>query len=226
MHTNLVSEYSLTMSSGRDRLLATALKLFSAKGYAATSVAHIQQAAGLAPGSGALYKHFGSKRELLEAAVSHRIDAIVSAREQYDAGNPKSVEEAVRSAGQLIWTNLTQNPVTVQLIHRLLAWTLLAGGLLVWRILAREQHPREGLLLGGAVLLQFGLGVLTILGFPAHPVFWGAIHQAGAVVLLTATVLALHVVRRAIPIDDYRLTIDNYVSGTPEKRKLVPEPAE
>ncbi len=84
-------------------------KLFAAKGYAATSVADIQRASGLAPGSGALYKHFGSKRELLEAAVAHRIDSIVAAREQYDAGEPGSVEQAVRTAGQLIWDNLKQS---------------------------------------------------------------------------------------------------------------------
>jgi tetracycline repressor-like protein len=76
-----VSEYSLTvLASGRDRLLSAALRLFAAKGYAATSVADIQRESGLAPGSGALYKHFGSKRELLEAAVAHRIDSIVAAR--------------------------------------------------------------------------------------------------------------------------------------------------
>ena len=122
-----------------------------------------------------------------------------------------------------VWTNLTQNPVTVQFIHRVLAWTLLAGGLAVWRILARERHPREGLLLGGAVLLQFGLGVLTILGFPAHPVFWGAIHQAGAVALLTATVFALHRTRTMV---DSRLTIDDYAGSRQSTRELLPEPAE
>ena len=125
-----------------------------------------------------------------------------------------------------VWSNLTQNPVTVQFIHRVLAGLLLAAGLAVGRTLVREQHPREGLLLGGAVVLQFALGVLTILGFPAHPVFWGAIHQAGAVVLLTATVLALHAAGRVGAIDDSRLTMDNYVSGVSEKRRLVPEPAE
>jgi AcrR family transcriptional regulator len=108
-----VSEYSLTVvtgsNRGRDRLLAAALKLFAAKGYAATSVADIQRESGLAPGSGALYKHFGSKRELLEAAVAHRIDSIVTAREQYDAGEPAGVEQAVRTAGQLIWNNLKQS---------------------------------------------------------------------------------------------------------------------
>lgn len=106
------------MSSGRDRLLAAALTLFAAKGYAATSVAEIQQESGLAPGSGALYKHFGSKRELLEAAVTHRIDSIVAAREQYDAEKPRTVEEAVRSAGRLIWTNLTQSEELLRVMLR------------------------------------------------------------------------------------------------------------
>ena len=103
---------------GRDRLLAAALQLFGAKGYAATSVADIQRASGLAPGSGALYKHFGSKRELLEAAVAHRIDSIVAAREQYDAVEPKNVEQAVRTAGELIWNNLTQSEDLLKVMLR------------------------------------------------------------------------------------------------------------
>jgi AcrR family transcriptional regulator len=115
----MVSEYSLTMLvSGRDRLLAEALKLFASKGYAATSVADIQRASGLAPGSGALYKHFGSKRELLEAAVAYRIDSIVAAREQYDAGEPGSVQEAVRTAGRLIWNNLKQSEDLLKVMLR------------------------------------------------------------------------------------------------------------
>ena len=104
--------------SGRGRLLAEALRLFAAKGYAATSVADIQRASGLAPGSGALYKHFASKRELLEAAVTHRIDSIVAAREQFDAGRPGSVEQAVRTAGQLIWSNLSQSEDLLKVMLR------------------------------------------------------------------------------------------------------------
>jgi len=117
-----VSNYSLTMhiepTRGRDRLLAEALKLFADKGYAATSVADIQRASGLAPGSGALYKHFGSKRELLEAAVAHRIDSIVAAREEYDAGERDGVEQAVRTAGRLIWDNLKQSEDLLKVMLR------------------------------------------------------------------------------------------------------------
>ncbi|GFG62611.1 TetR family transcriptional regulator [Mycobacterium kubicae] len=104
--------------SGRDRLLAAALKLFADKGYGATSVADIQRASGLAPGSGALYKHFASKRDLLEAAVAHRMNSIVDAREQYDAGQPASVEDAVRTAGQLIWNNFKQSEDLLKVMLR------------------------------------------------------------------------------------------------------------
>jgi len=105
-------------AAGRDRLLGEALTLFAAKGYAATSVADIQRASGLAPGSGALYKHFASKRELLEAAVAYRIDSVVAAREEYDAGDPRGVEQAVRTAGRLIWDNLKQSEDLLKVMLR------------------------------------------------------------------------------------------------------------
>ncbi len=105
-------------AAGRDRLLGEALTLFAAKGYAATSVADIQRASGLAPGSGALYKHFASKRELLEAAVAYRIDSIVAAREAYDAGDRRDVEQAVRTAGRLIWDNFKQSEDLLKVMLR------------------------------------------------------------------------------------------------------------
>ena len=51
------------------RLIAAALELFVANGVAGTSIVSIEAAAGLAPGSGAFYKHFRSKAELLDAAI-------------------------------------------------------------------------------------------------------------------------------------------------------------
>ncbi|MBS4727224.1 TetR/AcrR family transcriptional regulator [Mycobacterium sp. SM1] len=61
-------------ASTRERLVTEAMRLFSERGYQATSVAEIEAAAGLAPGSGALYHHFKSKQELLEAGIDRQLD--------------------------------------------------------------------------------------------------------------------------------------------------------
>jgi len=57
----------------RERIAGEALKLFAEKGYAGTSVADIEQAAGLKPGAGGLYAHFGSKRDVLAAALASAV---------------------------------------------------------------------------------------------------------------------------------------------------------
>lgn len=59
--------------STRERIISAALRLFGERGFAATSVAQIEQEAGLSGGSGALYRHFRSKDALLTAAVAHRL---------------------------------------------------------------------------------------------------------------------------------------------------------
>jgi AcrR family transcriptional regulator len=58
----------------RERLVTEAMRLFSAQGYKATSVAQIEAAAGLAAGSGALYHHFKSKESLLAAGIDRQLD--------------------------------------------------------------------------------------------------------------------------------------------------------
>ncbi|MEE6140564.1 helix-turn-helix domain-containing protein [Mycobacterium sp. 050128] len=58
----------------RDRLVSEGMRLFSEQGYQETSVAQIEAAAGLAPGSGALYNHFKSKEALLEAGIDRQLD--------------------------------------------------------------------------------------------------------------------------------------------------------
>jgi AcrR family transcriptional regulator len=58
----------------RERLVSEAMRLFSTKGFEATSVSQIEAAAGLAPGSGALYHHFKSKEALLNAGIDRQLD--------------------------------------------------------------------------------------------------------------------------------------------------------
>jgi len=52
------------MGTTRERMKEKALRLFVEKGYAGTSIADIERAAGLAPRTGAFYRHFSSKAAL------------------------------------------------------------------------------------------------------------------------------------------------------------------
>jgi AcrR family transcriptional regulator len=58
----------------RERLVTEAMKLFSDRGFEATSVSQIEAAAGLSAGSGALYRHFKSKDALLAAGIDRQLD--------------------------------------------------------------------------------------------------------------------------------------------------------
>jgi len=62
------------------RLLQEAMRLFAEKGYERTSIADIQKAAGLHPGSGAMYKHYASKEALLQAGLEQFIEGAGTAR--------------------------------------------------------------------------------------------------------------------------------------------------
>jgi cytochrome c oxidase assembly protein subunit 15 len=90
--------------------------------------------------------------------------------------------------------NLTENPVTVQWIHRLLGTLLLLGAagaaLGVRRSRADASARRWSLVFAGLVTVQYGLGVMTLL---LHvPVALGVTHQATAVAILGVWLLWLH----------------------------------
>ena len=56
--------------------MTAAVRLVAQQGYDAASVGAIERAAGLAPRSGALYKHFKGKDELLRAAIEREMRAV------------------------------------------------------------------------------------------------------------------------------------------------------
>ncbi len=61
------------VNTTRERIKAAALKLFAEQGYAGTSIAAIETAAGLAPRAGAFYRHFPGKQVLFEELARERI---------------------------------------------------------------------------------------------------------------------------------------------------------
>jgi AcrR family transcriptional regulator len=68
----------------RERIVDEAMRLFSEHGYAATSIAKIEAAAGLTPGAGGVYHHFASKEAVLAAGIERQLSRLVALREIRD----------------------------------------------------------------------------------------------------------------------------------------------
>ncbi|CAN5124778.1 hypothetical protein BH11ACT3_BH11ACT3_10580 [soil metagenome] len=87
----------------RDRITTEAMELFGTQGYSATTIAQIEAASGLSPGSGGLYKHFRSKEAVLEAGVRQRIEAPDALPALFaeigGAGPPRDTLRAIAAAG-------------------------------------------------------------------------------------------------------------------------------
>lgn len=90
------------------------------------------------------------------------------------------------------WVNFFESPGGVQFVHRWLGTVMvLAVFSLVWRAWAMGYRSGLILALGGVVLLQFALGLATLLSVVALPL--AVMHQAGAVLLLLLLVANLYV---------------------------------
>ncbi len=95
------------------------------------------------------------------------------------------------------YLNFFANIATVQFDHRLIAWALAALVPWFWVRVRRAPVSRRARLaahlLLGALAVQIALGISTLL--LAVPVPLAAAHQAGALVVFTAALLAAHALR-------------------------------
>lgn len=97
------------------------------------------------------------------------------------------------------WLNFFENTAAVQFSHRTSAYVVVALALWLWA--ARRKLPttsaraRKALgALHGVVVAQFALGVATVLSYVEIGI--AALHQAGALVLLTSALVAVHFLPR------------------------------
>lgn len=77
----------------RDRVINEAMRLFGEQGYTATTIAQIEAAAGLSPGSGSLYKHFKSKAAVLAEGIGRLIDDGAQLRALFEAQQDRAVHD-------------------------------------------------------------------------------------------------------------------------------------
>ena len=127
-------------SSTRERLLEAAITLFARQGYATTSIAEIQRVCGLAPGSGALYRHFSCKRELLEVATRRYVDRVTEDRKRFDAEPTGNGEQVLARAATLIWDGIDDNALLLRVIFREPAFLELAAEL--WSAITANAYER------------------------------------------------------------------------------------
>jgi heme a synthase len=84
------------------------------------------------------------------------------------------------------WRNFFESPKTVQLVHRLGAYTLLAlavwHAVETWRSDPGTTHARRALVLLALVTIQAGIGIATLV--LVAPLGWALAHQAFALVVL------------------------------------------
>jgi AcrR family transcriptional regulator len=71
-------------TSTPERLLDAALSLFAERGFAATTVGDVEEAAGFTRRGGAVYKHFRSKEELFDAVINRHAETIEAAGDLSD----------------------------------------------------------------------------------------------------------------------------------------------
>lgn len=94
------------------------------------------------------------------------------------------------SAMEPVWRNLLDNRVTLQFVHRCIAILVAGAAVLVGVRLIRAGGRGPGGALIAMVLLQFTLGVATLLSGMALPV--AVAHQSGAALLVIVSVVAAH----------------------------------
>lgn len=100
------------------------------------------------------------------------------------------------AAHQPGWINLFENLITIQFIHRSIAIVLVVLAGAIWYASKNRMEPRLRFavhVLLAAMVLQFILGVFTLLY--RVPITLAVLHQAGALVLFTASIFLIHRLR-------------------------------
>lgn len=105
------------MSEAAERIVRAAVRLFAEQGYDRTSIADIHSAVGLAPGSGALYKHFPSKEAVLRAGIDQFIEE--GARGQdFIAHLPDEPEAALDMLARGVMESLSADQDLLRIVWR------------------------------------------------------------------------------------------------------------
>ena len=106
------------MTSTRDALLDAGVALIAEHGFAAVTVGQIEQAAGFTPRDGTLYRHFKSKRELLDAALQRHVDSLSDQDGLTDLLPLPDLTSELRVIGRLILSRLDAEELISRVLEK------------------------------------------------------------------------------------------------------------
>jgi AcrR family transcriptional regulator len=173
-------------STTRDRIVDEAIRLFSQHGYAGTSIAKIEAAAGLTPGAGGLYHHFQSKEAVLAAGIERQLSRLGALREiRHVLGPLGDLQAELTLTARYVLAELDSESELLRIlasearnrpqlltaaVEQLVSSTF--AGFAAW-IRERAEHPISDE--QAAAIAAFGLGSLLssrllrdVLGIPAQ----------------------------------------------------------
>lgn len=87
-------EFELIRNESREKILSSAIEIFSKKGYSATSINDIAKAANISVGL--TYRYFKSKKDLFDTILQIAITALIDITKMLESsGNPKEILESI-----------------------------------------------------------------------------------------------------------------------------------
>ena len=98
------------------------------------------------------------------------------------------------------WRNLFENDGTVQFVHRLTGYAVLAASIHVWWRARRSANRKTRVAFSGVMhmaIVQMLLGIVTVLY--GAPWYFAILHQFGAVILICLAVRARHRAKYPLP---------------------------
>jgi AcrR family transcriptional regulator len=96
----------------RDRILREATRLFAAQGIKTTTVAQIEEAAGLSKGSGGVHRYFATKDELVRGVLEAQLARSSEVRAEAAAWSrptPEQVPEFLAQLGHFMLSHADEN---------------------------------------------------------------------------------------------------------------------
>lgn len=123
------------MSDTKEKILATALRLFAKDGYEAVSVSDIANVLGIT--KGALYKHYKTKRDIFDSIVERMYETDAKRSSQYDV--PKDKYET----DSLSYKNVSWESIKQFTLAQFVFWTEDGFACDFRKMLALEQYRNE-----------------------------------------------------------------------------------